>query len=108
MISWLMEQVHSYRCSRMSRKSPAKEMTSDGAGGGGEGVVVGVHGAGEEGLLLHLQRRSRPMVAQLDFRSRPKANVQEAARVVLPAGQLVAIRGVRSNVVLLLVDLGFH
>merc|ERR1719162_2091642 len=58
MISWLMEQGRSSRCSRMSRKSPAKEMRRDGAGGGGRGGVADAHIAGDEGLLLQPRQRS--------------------------------------------------
>lgn len=107
MISWLMEQGRSSRCSRMSQKSAAKEMPSDGAGGGGQGGAR-AHIAGDEGLLPQLQLRSRPMVAQLDLLTSTKANAQAVANVVLPAGQLVALKRVCSNDAHLLVGLGFH
>jgi len=85
-------------------------MRSNGAAGGAGVAVAGVaHGAGAEGLLLHLQQRLRPMVAQLDLHPGAKAtNVQGVASVAEPAGRQIADRGVQSKSVHLLEDLGSH
>jgi len=76
-----------------------------GAGGAG---AVGAHIAGAEGLLLHLQQRSRPMAAQLDLNPTARANVQGVGCAALLAGVLLAIRGACSKGVRPLVDLGSH
>jgi hypothetical protein len=92
-------------------------MRSDGAGAaaGPAGVAwLGLaHTVDAEGLLLHLQQRLRPMVAQLDMHPIPTLNVLgrptlQPSSVALPLGSLLAVRVVRRKAVHLQVHFGSH